>query len=878
MKTLKPLRLGVLTRTFEDGPKCYLSVALLAFVPFDEPSRLLPEVSLWKLAVPLLAPQGVLDECMPKAQAEVLVYGNAYPKGGPAPSTYVRLLLGNIDKTLYVFGDRRWKLGVQTNPEPFAEMPIRWEYAFGGAGFVQNQAGKGIGTIRTPAGEIHPLPNIESPAHLIKSPQDKPEPVGLGALDIMSPVRQQHVGTYDDVWLKTRYPGYPEDFHWAFFNVAPEDQRVAGFFKGGESFAVHNMHPDEPVVEGRIPEYIGRAFVQFQEDKPETLHEVKTKIDTLILFPNQKRVAILYRGVIEVQEDDAHDVRYLLCACEHPSAPKPVEHYQRALAERLDPDKQLAAMMRDRDLLPDLPKADPSRRSEDDKLGDMEDLMQMEHLVARNMHNGVVRRVEWMREEAARRGIDPARIPPAPPPPKPASVAPDDVADTIEEALQEADKARKQADATRADVERRMRAECAKRGIDYDEMLERGKRSRPQRLKAKRVIEQLEGLRDVGDRGGVDLPVVRAKLADPKLTAKLIEMETQMHEVYRRFGHMFPPGDAEALASLREEVANGVREGKTFAGRELDGVDLSGLDLSGGDFEGAFLEGADLRNTKLVKTNFRNAILARADLEGATFQGTILSGANLGSASLRGVDLSGIELDRAVLVKADLRGAKLVGVLLDDADLSETTFEDCDFSQAKARNGFVLNTTLRRVKLRGADLTKLFFVDAVFDEVDFEGATLVSTILAGVRGERCSFRHARLDNARFIKDASFPKADFQNASLVGTNFRGANLEGAIFTEVNAETADFSSCDLRHAQMGKMRAHGARFVRTDLRDADLSNTDLIESILQKARVDRTNFTGANLFRADLAKVRGDKQTSLSRAFVKRVRFIEAKRSS
>ena len=30
-----------------------------------------------------------------------------------------------------VIGDRRWKLGLPTSPEPFTEMPIDWAHAFG---------------------------------------------------------------------------------------------------------------------------------------------------------------------------------------------------------------------------------------------------------------------------------------------------------------------------------------------------------------------------------------------------------------------------------------------------------------------------------------------------------------------------------------------------------------------------------------------------------------------------------------------------------------------------------------------------------------------------------------------------------------------------
>ena len=869
MKVIKPLRLGVLTRAFEDGPKCYLAVTLPVVFPFDDPRRILPEVSLWKLAAEELGAEGVLDECMPKSAGEVLVTGRAYPKGGPAPSTYVRLVMGSVDKTLYVFGDRRWKLGVQTEPEPFAEMPVGWEHAFGGSGFAPNPAGRGYAPIATGAGEIHRLPNIEDPARMVKSPLDRPEPAGFGALDIMSPERRAHTGTYDDRWLRTRYPSFPEDFHWAYFNVAPRDQRIDGFFRGDEAFSVHNMHPDAPVLEGRLPGLVARCFVHRAGDAPLELHEVRTHIDTVRLFPNRRRVVIFHRGTIAIEEDDAADVRCLVAALEAPDQPRPIEHYRKVLEERLDRSKPHAAI-RDRDLMPERPKGTP--RHADEQLSDMDDLMKRDQLVLVNAHRGATRRVDEARREAARRGIDPARVP-DPPPLAIAQPTLDDLPELVEATMAEAEKVRADQERAREQVEAQARAACARHGIDYGAALDRAKkRARPPRLSAKAELDRLEDLRRLSDNAGVELPAVRARLAAPDLVARLMEAEAQIHEAHRRFGHLFPADDTAGDGALRDEIAAGAAEGRTFAGRDLTGADLSGLDLGGVDLEGAFLEGAKLRGARLDGANLHDAILVRADLEGASLRGARLDGANLGGATLRGVDLSGLDLSGAVLVGADLAGASLAGATLDGVDLSETTLEDCDLSRVRLKGAVVLNATLRRVKLAGADLTKTLFVDGIFDDVDFGGAVLESTVFAGVTASRVSFRGARLDNARLVKDAAFPRADFSGASLAGANLRGTNLEEADFTGAVAPAADLSECDLRRAKMARLSARDALFVRADLRDADLRGADLIQAILQKARVDGALFEEANLFRADMARVRGDHATTLAGAFVKRVRVV------
>jgi len=73
-------------------------------------------------------------------------------------------------------------------------------------------------------------------------------------------------------------------------------------------------------------------------------------------------------------------------------------------------------------------------------------------------------------------------------------------------------------------------------------------------------------------------------------------------------------------------------------------------------------------------------------------------------------------------------------------------------------------------------------------------------------------------------------------------------------------------------MSNIQASDAMFIRTDLRRTNFENAVLMQAIMQKARVGGANFQGANLFRADMLRVRGDNDTRLRGAFVKRVRSV------
>jgi len=110
MKVIKPLNQSLLYKVFEEARKYYLSVAILSFFPFETAYGLLSEVDLWKYAGSELDKDAMLDMCMPKPKGEVLVVGKCFaPKGEPVSVSEVRLRIGPIDKTLYVFGDRFWR-------------------------------------------------------------------------------------------------------------------------------------------------------------------------------------------------------------------------------------------------------------------------------------------------------------------------------------------------------------------------------------------------------------------------------------------------------------------------------------------------------------------------------------------------------------------------------------------------------------------------------------------------------------------------------------------------------------------------------------------------------------------------------------------------
>lgn len=350
MKIFKKNEHSLFIKPFGIRDKIYMATTVMVYYDLTAPDGLLTEQELWKTVPALLGDTPILDQGMAKPRGEVLVAGSCCaPRGTRRPASQVTLRVGSVRKTLAVFGDRYWVPGAGglkkiSEAESFEEIPMVWGNAFGGEGFADNPAGKGITPVAGPDGKPRvPLPNIEDPQRLIGSPQDRPSPAGFFQLDLMAPLRQKKAGTYDDKWFKERWPYFPDDMNYEFFNAAPEDQYLDGFFRGDEPVEVGGMHPDMPLIRSRPPDVRIRLFVTRKKSlkaapgEDELFIEVPLKIDTLWLFPGILRGVALFRGTTEILDEEYADVRWIFIASEKPSdPPQTLEYYRDAQIQALN--------------------------------------------------------------------------------------------------------------------------------------------------------------------------------------------------------------------------------------------------------------------------------------------------------------------------------------------------------------------------------------------------------------------------------------------------------------------------------------------------------------------------------------------------------------
>jgi uncharacterized protein YjbI with pentapeptide repeats len=910
MKVIKPINQSMLYKTFEADRSFYVCATIISFFSFESSPTLLPESDLWKFAGSELGKEAMLDMCMPKPQGEVLVIGRCFaPKGVPVSASEVRLRIGPIDKTLYVFGDRFWKrkggmLKTISDPVPFTEMPVSYENAFGGPEYKKNPLGKGHVPVKSDKGEtVHPLPNIEDPRDLIDSPKKKPEPAGFGPIDLTWPQRMDKVGTYDQKWLEELFPGLAADMDPTYFNMAPEDQWIDTFFNGDESAEIRGMHPEKKTVKAMLPGIKSRCFVNQKTRNGEEFKEVKTSLDTVWLFPHAEKGIILWRGVNEIQTDDAEDILHMLVAYERISdEPKPIDHYREALLKRLDEENGALFMLDEKDLIP------PGERSGLAAL--IKDTGKEEGALSKNMRKKVEnekQKAQKKQQEALKKmeqlcqqqGLDPKKIiPPSPPPlPKAPDIDPNNfdpeeimrfIKETEADAMAKKEKAMADAMAKKAQAEKKIKEICDKQGLDFDKVMAKLQTHKPKRpvvsaddtieklKKAKATIEKQVNMACVKLGIDYDTAVAQAKEQsgekkfpmieviekmkkidpdDPAMLEKLKLAEETSKEAYKKTAHYLPepePFPSDEADSLKQEFLAMYSGGLSFEGRDFAGVDLGGLDLKDADLRGIYLEGANLAGADLTGADLSGAVLAWADLSGAKLNRAKMQETCLGSTNLTNTEVKDADLTDGVLSKSNLTSADFSGTKLNRVELMEATFNNTNLSNTVIAEANFLETDFCGADFSGADLTGTNFIKPKLDGVDFSGAKADGVNFIEASCEKAVFNKADLTNARFPQNANLKGAEFKGAILNNANLMEADLTDASFVKARLNNANLMKAYLENADLTGIVAKKANFIKADLSDAKMIGANLMEANLKSAVLVRTDFRMANLYGAEVMR--------------------------
>ncbi len=364
MKIFKDTQHSLFIKPVELDETLYLSMGVSLYFDLLTPGKLHGEQELWTDLTDIMGRDFDFDMGFPKKTGEFLVTGSCFaPQGETREASKVWVRIGQVEKELWIFGDRSWKNGYLTKAKPFTEMPVSWRTAYGGEDFASNPLGKGFVELEDEQGnKYRPAPNVENPGRLIDSPESKPLPSSFGPLNPTWPQRTKMLGEFNEKWVKERWPlGYPEKTDPMYFNAAYPDQHIRGFFNPSEQFTIHNMHPEHACIQGQLPGKRVRLFVSKKKDfrlfpldrKHETLfEEVDLNIDTVWFLPSVLKGVAIYRGMTRMADEEYEDMVRVLIRTENVSdKPKSLEEYHEIMKTAhlmpMEPDPKVQAQLQE---------------------------------------------------------------------------------------------------------------------------------------------------------------------------------------------------------------------------------------------------------------------------------------------------------------------------------------------------------------------------------------------------------------------------------------------------------------------------------------------------------------------------------------------------
>jgi uncharacterized protein YjbI with pentapeptide repeats len=644
------------------------------------------------------------DFAILKPKADVTLTGHAIAPGGSSPAGRVSFRFGaagaGFDRTIAVFGDRTWEGAVvklaPSEPRRFESIPLVWERAFGGPAHAPNPVGLGH------EGHTRP-PNLEDPASLVRGPGDTPKPACFAPVNMRWQGRASKAGTYGPAWLKTRWPHFPEDFEWSFFQAAPPEQQL-DHLRGDEPFEIVGMHREHPVLDGKLPGLAARCFAQKTTAAGGAFHEVALRLDTATFDVDAMALTLVWRGLVEVADDDASDVAELFVLTEELEGPR------LSLAEAREKYRRtkvpLPPVADDPDAPPPANDGVPRPESAHEKR------------IAERLAAAGIAPAAAAAAPAAR-----AEVPEVPPPPA------DDPRRRQVMAMLAAGASFDGADLSGADLSD---LDFSSRSLTAA-LLDRALLRRARFANASLAGAQLGGadLTDaVLDRADLSL----ADLTGANLDGARLDGATLDSAVLEEVR-----GDGASLREVRGARARftgGSWKRARFDGAALTGADFTGAALDEAVFDGAAMPEIRLYDARGVKVSFKDAKLAeaRADgacllqstLRGADLAGSIWDGALLDDTSFLGASLAGAGFSRASCARAIFSGADLVEARFDKAKLGGASFLRADLMGASLEGADLAGADLRGANLHAAETWK-----AALRGADLDMAIITQTKLEG---------------------------------------------------------------------------------------------------------------------------------------------------
>lgn len=900
---IKPLQLAVHQQVLEQNNEFHYIVSATMGVRLSTGEALL-EFDFFKEAFEHMGDKPLPDMGMPKPQAEYVVSGSYYaPENKEVTAGEIKVKVADKEKSLFVFGEREWVMGAPTKPEPITSMPLTYSNAYGGNGYESNPDGIGYDDIK--------LPLIENPDQLLTSNKQNIQPAGLSPLDLSLPQRMQYQGTYDDTYLDKYYPGYPEDFDWRFFMSTAQDQWQENYFIGNESFELHNLHPENSVINGKLPGYVTRCFMQQKVGETTQFDELSLNLDTVWFFPETDLALLIWRGGIDVADDEASSVSDLVLAYEAASDPvRPVEYYQAALEKRLNSDDALLNNFNTTDLIPVDAKC-AMELLQENALADSGDSPFSDNLDAKAeaLQNMVDKKLQEVNEQVEKNIEIPDQVPA-----KEQQAIKDQL--DIKEQLSKSGDLKPDAET----VELNKKMEAILPGITSGD---------PKKLNLKEFsfnkIEELMAVIDKFMDGKQALAIEELekanKITEEKIADEMKNMDHLPDEEKERIKKMLAgfnveevPKEIPMARMNSDELEKGMSELSPQLAESMQQVEM--LKAMGGDDEAVknaekmisdamnqqqadmseMMHGAESEFKELyimaahgqpqcssphkeeittVTENFLDRVRKKQavsnmdwaciDLSGKVLDGLDLSGAyleqvNFTNASLKGCNFEGAILARAILNNADCSSANFdnanMGAVIAHstifmaAHFKETILSNSDFSHSTFHSSILEDVQTLEIKIDGVDFTSCKMERMKFIELEYKNATFKDALLNG-----SVFLQCKVSGCDY-SSAIMRNCVWANTSISNGVFDGADMTSTSFSSTEGEQVVYENNSFQESNLEKANFLGLSMPKSNFRKANIQSANFSEAVIKQADFSYANAKQALFRKATLTQCNFD----------------------
>jgi len=770
-----------------------------------------------------------------KPKTDVLLSAKCHvPDGKPVSACPVSLQVGEFKKNLVVYGTRYWqRIHISpkiSDPKPFTELDLRYEYSFGGKDYGLNPVGRGaVKSDITVADNVLPVPNIQNPAHPVTSPFDKTAPAGFLPLSTEWQLRKNKMGSYGSGYLKNRWPWFPEDFDWSHFNAAPTDQQIKGYLRGHENLVFENLHAKHARYETRLPGIRPRCFIRRQDLKTgkRFFDEVKLRLDTLWVDLEKEQMILCWRGWAEVIDEDFDEVKQIFLKKEsvfesRDSIETCYEKFKQVqegeAAEFESPKKPAQAGASGDRKIPGVKTTVVGGSVVEEAIAEDATDPQASLSMSDEMKNGV-------HEILAKAGVDLPDLPPN---------IQAIIQNKQDELLFKLDDNNESAviDQQLTEQNEKYNNALAELGLEPENLPP---------LSASAEKQKFEFLSSLGidasdaanttafDNTWVILAAALPKigLSTEAVPSLLANVQPRMEQLKQELG-LDSTATPENKVTVSQESNNQASEPVTES--------FAGKDLSGADFSGQNLEGCDFSSAILTDANFAQANLSNANFEFANLSGVNFSGANLLSANLCNADAKAANFSTCICDGLIAKNTMFESIQAEASSWKNAQLTDAVFARSNLKNADFTQATLKQADFFGSELTAGNFSEADLDNATLEAcnATGACFVKANITGLRASQR-AHFSAANFTQAAGdapiFMAANFENANLMYGAFPNAN-----FDRANLQGADLSATDLSNS----------RFIKANMANCKLIKANLMRSTVERANLHQTDIRGSNCY--------------------------------